>query len=94
MLIKLVENVLKLYLFSILLYTGNKASTNICTCYKISTIIQLQNDLKYARGNTANFANPVTSDGSNIRGDITEEEAFQWFDEAFVYVRAGSGGAG
>ena len=40
------------------------------------------------------LANPVTSDGSNYRGDITEEEAFLWFDEAMVYVRGGSGGAG
>lgn len=40
------------------------------------------------------MANPVTSEGSNYRGDITEQEAFLWFDEAFVHVRAGSGGAG
>jgi len=40
------------------------------------------------------FANPVNQDGSSFRGDITEEEAFLWFDEAFVYVRGGSGGAG
>lgn len=40
------------------------------------------------------FANPVTSDGNNYRGDISEEEAFLWFDEALVHVRAGSGGAG
>lgn len=40
------------------------------------------------------FANPITSDGSNYRGDITEEEAFLWFDEALIYVRGGSGGAG
>jgi len=40
------------------------------------------------------WANPVTAEGSNYRGDITEQEAFLWFDEAFVHVRAGSGGAG
>lgn len=39
-------------------------------------------------------ANPITREGSNYRGDISEEEAFQWFDEAHVYVRGGSGGAG
>ena len=40
------------------------------------------------------FANPVTSDGSSYRSDITESEAFLWFDEAMIHVRAGSGGAG
>lgn len=40
------------------------------------------------------LANPVTSDGSNYAGDITEQEALQWFDEAIVYVRGGSGGPG
>ena len=39
-------------------------------------------------------ANPVSMDGSNYRSDITEAEAFQWFDEAYVHVRAGSGGSG
>lgn len=39
-------------------------------------------------------ANPVTSDGSNYRTDVTEDEAFLWFDEALVHVRAGSGGQG
>jgi GTP-binding protein len=39
-------------------------------------------------------ANPITSDGNNYRGDITEEEAFLWFDEAQIHVRAGSGGPG
>ena len=34
-------------------------------------------------------ANPVTSDGSNYRTDVTEDEAFLWFDEALVHVRAG-----
>ena len=29
-------------------------------------------------------ANPITSDGSKYRSDITEEEAFLWFDEAMV----------
>lgn len=38
-------------------------------------------------------ANPVTSDGSSYQ-DITEQEAFLWFDEAYIHVRAGSGGAG
>jgi hypothetical protein len=40
------------------------------------------------------YANPVTREGSNYRGDISEQEAFMWFDEAHVFVRAGSGGAG
>ena len=40
------------------------------------------------------FANPVNQEGSNYRGDITEQEAFQWFDEALIHVRAGSGGHG
>ena len=44
--------------------------------------------------NTARSANPITQSGSNYRGDITEEEAFLWFDEAKIYVKAGSGGAG
>ena len=39
-------------------------------------------------------ANPVTSGGSNLRGDVTEQEAFLWFDEAMIHVKAGSGGAG
>lgn len=39
-------------------------------------------------------ANPVTAESNNLRGDITEKEAFLWFDEALVYVRAGSGGSG
>ena len=39
-------------------------------------------------------ANPINNEGSNYRSDITEQEAFQWFDEAFVHVRAGSGGHG
>ena len=40
------------------------------------------------------YANPVPADGNNYRGQITEKEAFQWFDEAYIYVRAGSGGPG
>ena len=40
------------------------------------------------------FANPVTSEGSSYRSDISEEEAFLWFDEAVVFVRGGSGGHG
>ncbi len=39
-------------------------------------------------------ANPINNEGSNYRSDITEQEAFQWFDEAFIHVRAGSGGHG
>lgn len=35
---------------------------------------------------TAIKANPITSDGSKYRSDITEEEAFLWFDEAMVSV--------
>lgn len=40
------------------------------------------------------FANPVNADGSNYRSGITEEQAFEWFDEAIIYARGGSGGAG
>jgi hypothetical protein len=36
-------------------------------------------------------ANPINADGNNYRGDITEDEAFLWFDEALIYVRGGSG---
>ena len=36
---------------------------------------------------TAIFANPINSEGSKYRGDITEEEAFLWFDEAMVSRR-------
>jgi GTP-binding protein len=43
---------------------------------------------------TQRWANPVNSEGSNLRGDITEMDAFQWFDEAMIHVRAGSGGPG
>jgi hypothetical protein len=39
------------------------------------------------------FANPVNSDGNNLRNS-REEDAFLWFDEACIYVRGGSGGAG
>ena len=38
------------------------------------------------RDSTAIYANPINSDGSKYRGDITEEEAFLWFDEAMVSV--------
>lgn len=43
---------------------------------------------------TAIYANPVSADGSSYRGSISEDEAFLWFDEALVFVRGGSGGAG
>jgi len=40
-------------------------------------------------------ANPVTKEGSSYdRSSISEEESFQWFDEALLFVRGGSGGAG
>jgi len=45
------------------------------------------------RHNTCHHANPVTADGSKYR-DVTEDDAFLWFDEAMLFVRAGSGGAG
>lgn len=32
-------------------------------------------------------------DGTSYQ-DITEDEAFLWFDEALIYVRGGSGGSG
>jgi GTP-binding protein len=40
------------------------------------------------------YANPVTQDGTKYGNEVTEESAFQWFDEAVVYVRAGTGGTG
>eukprot|EP00596_Hydrurales_sp_CCMP1899_P006841 CAMPEP_0119039740 /NCGR_PEP_ID=MMETSP1177-20130426/9374_1 /TAXON_ID=2985 /ORGANISM="Ochromonas sp, Strain CCMP1899" /LENGTH=392 /DNA_ID=CAMNT_0007003979 /DNA_START=277 /DNA_END=1455 /DNA_ORIENTATION=+ len=49
--------------------------------------------MKY-KSPTVLHANPINADGSKYRGDITEEEAFLWFDEAMVFVKAGSGGAG
>jgi len=49
---------------------------------------------KISGRNVLIMANPVNADGNQIRGDITEDEAFLWFDEALIHVRAGSGGAG
>jgi hypothetical protein len=40
------------------------------------------------------FANPVNADGNRYRGLATEEEAFMWFDEAVLRIRAGTGGEG
>jgi GTP-binding protein len=40
------------------------------------------------------FANPITEDGNSYGRFIDEEDAFLWFDEALLYVRAGSGGTG
>lgn len=40
------------------------------------------------------YANPVNADGSNYRSGITEEQAFEWFDEAEIFAKGGSGGAG
>eukprot|EP01035_Chromulina_nebulosa_P018568 gene18568-24291_t len=39
------------------------------------------------------IANPVTADGSSYQ-QISEQEAFLWFDEAYIYARGGSGGSG
>jgi GTP-binding protein len=49
---------------------------------------------RYNKYHSSLYANPVTAESNNLRGDITEKEAFLWFDEALVYVRAGSGGSG
>lgn len=46
------------------------------------------------RASLSRFANPVNADGSHYHGRVTEDEAFMWFDEATLKVRAGSGGAG
>jgi hypothetical protein len=46
---------------------------------------------KISGRNVLIMANPVNADGNQIRGDITEDEAFLWFDEALIYVRGGSG---
>jgi len=40
------------------------------------------------------FANPVNTDGTKYRSGVTEEQAFEWFDEAVIFTRGGSGGAG
>lgn len=40
------------------------------------------------------MANPVTSEGTKYRSGTTEADVFQFFDEAFLHVRGGSGGAG
>ena len=40
------------------------------------------------------FANPVNADGTKYRSGVTEEQAFEWFDEAVIFTRGGSGGAG
>jgi hypothetical protein len=37
-------------------------------------------------------ANPVNEDGSKY--NVEEEEALQWFDEAYIHLKAGSGGEG
>jgi hypothetical protein len=37
------------------------------------------------------YANPVTRDGNALSTNAGEDEIFQWFDEALIYVRAGSG---
>ena len=41
------------------------------------------------RQSVALYANPINSEGSKYRGDITEEEAFLWFDEAMVSLLLG-----
>lgn len=61
--------------------------------YVIKPLLATKRELKIKKLQQLS-ANPVTAEGSNLRGDITESEAFLWFDEAFVHVRAGSGGAG
>lgn len=43
---------------------------------------------------THRLANPVNADGSNYHRVANEEEAFLWFDEAILNLRAGSGGTG
>jgi hypothetical protein len=43
------------------------------------------------RKSVALYANPINSEGSKYRGDITEEEAFLWFDEAMVSLSLDNG---
>lgn len=47
----------------------------------------VQRHARWVKHPTAIFANPINSEGSKYRGDITEEEAFLWFDEAMVSRR-------
>ena len=49
-----------------------------------SALLTVQRHATWTRQPTAIFANPINSEGSKYRGDITEEEAFLWFDEAMV----------
>ena len=61
----------------------------LLTIYASSSIIAnalstVQSHTTWIKRSTAIFANPINSEGSKYRGDITEEEAFLWFDEAMV----------
>ena len=65
-------------LFLILLSTTS--AFNIFAASSKST----QSYVASLRQSVALYANPINSEGSKYRGDITEEEAFLWFDEAMV----------
>ena len=61
----------------------------LLTIYASSSIIgnalsTVQSHSTWTKRSTPIFANPINSEGSKYRGDITEEEAFLWFDEAMV----------
>jgi hypothetical protein len=61
----------------------------LLTMYASSSIVAnalstVQSHTTWIKRSTAIFANPINSEGSKYRGDITEEEAFLWFDEAMV----------
>ena len=56
---------------------------NSIFCLFTEAFISHQN-IRSVRHTSSINANPINSDGSKYRGDITEEEAFLWFDEAMV----------
>ena len=65
------------------------AALTFLSCNPNSDILSValtavKNYATLCRLSTALRANPINSDGSKYRGDITEEEAFLWFDEAMV----------
>lgn len=72
--------------YSMKRYTASSCSENVHVISK-TTIKNFKNSKLIL------FANPVTADSTSYQ-DISEDEAFLWFDEAILHVRAGSGGQG
>jgi hypothetical protein len=69
-------------LFLILLSTTSAFNVFAAKC--------AQSHVASFRQSVALYANPINSEGSKYRGDITEEEAFLWFDEAMVSLLLGN----